>query len=66
MEDVEPEVAVAAVAHELAHIFLGHEVDNLKEEAYQRQEDEAWLKVHEWGFAEEADAHKRCRNQVQE
>ena len=62
MVDVEPDVAVAAVAHELAHIILDHKLDDLQDQDYERQEDEAWNKVREWGFAEELDAHKRYRS----
>lgn len=61
MEDVKPEVAVATVAHELAHVLLHHNVHALQEEEYQRQEDEAWRKVRDWGFGEEAEAHQRYR-----
>lgn len=65
MEDVEMEVAVAAVAHELAHIFHGHKVDMLQDGEYQRQEDEAWNKVEEWGFIKEVEAHRRYYGQVE-
>jgi hypothetical protein len=63
LADVDPDVAVAAVAHEPAHIILDHKPDNLLDEEYERQENEAWDLVRKWGFAEEAKAHKRYRSE---
>lgn len=66
MEDVELDVAVAAVAHELTHIFLDHKVQELADDEYKRQEDEAWGKVREWGFTQEIEAHKKYRTESDE
>jgi hypothetical protein len=50
------DVAVASVAHELAHIFLNHD---LRPEDPGKQEDEAWQTVIAWGFKKEERAHKK-------
>lgn len=57
-------IAVAVVAHELAHLVLGHplEVDPRLEEGL---EEQAWALVRKWGFEKEERAHRalrtRCR-----
>jgi hypothetical protein len=50
------DVAVASVAHELAHIFLNHDVITSD---YDKQEREAWETVKAWGFEKEERAHAR-------
>ena len=47
------DITVAAVAHELAHIVLGHSVFPRPDE-YDAQEATAWLRVCDWGFDREA------------
>lgn len=61
--DVDLDVAVAAVSHELAHIVLNHEIDCPSEEEYKSQEDEAWELVGRWGFTQEAKAHEKYCNE---
>lgn len=47
-------LVLAIVAHELAHIAIGHFVDpNTSNEERVRQEGEAWVLVCKWGFADE-------------
>lgn len=48
---------VACVAHELAHIFLGHALFTGLE--YGEQEKEAWALVIQWGFKEEERLHAK-------
>ena len=60
------DIAVATVAHELAHIILGHPVVYRNEESYDERESEAWVAVRKWGFEEEADARDKMRQQVQD
>jgi hypothetical protein len=63
LADVDHDVAVASVAHELAHIFLDHEVYAVPPDVYKRQEDEAWELIREWGFAKEEKAHEEYSNE---
>jgi hypothetical protein len=56
LEQCSFDVAVASVAHELAHIFLNHD---LWPEDPGKQEDEAWQTVIAWGFKTEERAHKK-------
>jgi hypothetical protein len=57
LEEIDFDISVAVVAHELAHIVLGHKVrtDN---ETYEAQERFAWNKVIEWGFTKEEKKHR--------
>ena len=50
------DVIVAAIAHELAHLFLGHKLFTLPEQ-YEAQEKEAWSLVRKWGFEDEEWKH---------
>jgi SAM-dependent methyltransferase len=54
LEEQEWPVIVTVVAHELAHLILGHGLQ-LDREAYELQEEAARGAVMEWGFQEEAD-----------
>lgn len=56
-DGVEYEIAVAVVAHELAHIILSHKV-RPDPNTYDKQEKEAWEKVIEWSFKEEERKHR--------
>ena len=56
--DVDKDIAVAVVAHELAHIILDHILISSPEE-YNRQEDEAWKLVRKWGFEKEIAAREK-------
>jgi hypothetical protein len=51
-------LVIAAVAHELAHVLLGHELFTTPDQ-YKTQEQAAWKAVIKWGFAKEARAHKK-------
>lgn len=64
LADVEKDVAVAVVAHELAHIQLGHESINSSRDIYDRQEDEAWNLARQWGFEKEIKARERYRSKI--
>ena len=44
--------AIAVVAHEIAHVILGHSL--FPGERYEQQENEAWALVARWGFEIEA------------
>lgn len=46
---------LAVVAHELAHIILGHPVYSREE--YDKNEEEAWALIREWGYVNEAKKH---------
>jgi len=48
------DITVATVAHELAHIALGHSVVSVQPDVYEAQEAAAWLRVCDWGFEREA------------
>jgi hypothetical protein len=58
LERVAWPVAVAVVAHELAHIVLGHDL-HAQPDVYDRQEQEAFDRLCAWGFGQEAKAHRR-------
>lgn len=47
---------IGVIAHELAHIFLGHIDANWSDEELQTLEDEANDKAAEWGFKKEIEA----------
>jgi len=49
----DPMFVIAVVAHEFAHIFLGHNAGRNDEGSYERQEQEAWRTVAAWGFEKE-------------
>jgi hypothetical protein len=51
------DVVVAVVAHELAHIILGHELIASKKD-YDEQEHEVFECVCKWGFSKEAKKHR--------
>ncbi len=57
MEQAAFDIAVAIVAHELAHIVLGHGLFTLPDQ-YQSQEDEAFDRICSWGFGREARKHR--------
>jgi hypothetical protein len=59
LEDDELQIAVFVVVHELAHIYLDHELLFLRLEDDKRQEKEANELVKEWGFVEEHGAFFR-------
>jgi hypothetical protein len=50
-------VAIATVAHELAHVALEHDLYTQPGD-YQEQEDETWRLVDEWGFGAEITSHR--------
>jgi hypothetical protein len=52
-------IVVSTVAHELAHVVLGHKFFGYTEDEYQAQEEEAWQQIRDWGFEEEAARHLR-------
>jgi len=52
------DVVIGSVAHELAHIFLDHELYTGAEK-YAVQEEETWATIRRWGFVKEEVAHKR-------
>jgi len=58
MEEVDFDVAIASIAHELAHIVLGHQI-RVDSETYKSQEEQAWKKVVEWGFVKEEKKHRK-------
>jgi len=66
LNDVDLDVAVACVSHEIAHVILDHEPIHPLPEVAEHQEREAWDKVRDWGFAEEAEAHKGYRSRSDE
>lgn len=57
VEEIDFNIAVAVVAHELAHIILGHKI-RTDDETYKIQEESTWNKVIQWGFAEEEKKHR--------
>lgn len=52
LEDVSSDVTLAVVAHELAHLCLGHKL-RCNNETYNIQEKAAWRLIREWGFEKE-------------
>ena len=65
LEEEELDLVVAVVAHELAHLVLGHPLFSNKIEEYERNEKEVDAKLHEWGFEKEVLVHaasRRLRN----
>jgi hypothetical protein len=57
LEEIDLDIAVAVVAHELAHILLGHKI-RVDRETYEIQEKSAWNKVVEWRFTKEEKKHR--------
>lgn len=57
LEEIDFDIVVAVVAHELAHIVLGHKI-RTDGETYEIQEKSAWNKVIEWGFSKEEKKHR--------
>ncbi len=51
------DVVVAVIAHELAHLILGHKLIVPKKD-YDKQEHEAFQCVCKWGFGKEAEKHR--------
>jgi hypothetical protein len=60
-DDCEPETPVAVVAHELAHVALGHRLCAASAAEYHAQEEESWAQVCRWGFEREAQVHRARR-----
>lgn len=59
-ERIPVEIAEAAVAHELAHIVLGHyDVENPNSDEYTEDEEKCIKLVTKWGFKEEQEKQKR-------
>ncbi len=54
-------VAIAVVAHELAHVVLNHELVTNSNRQDEAQEAQAWAKVREWGFTKEERQYKKWR-----
>src|ERR1041384_3445188 len=57
LEKETPDVLVAVVAHELAHIALGHEMFN-QNDKYEKHEKQVFQRLCEWGFTAEAKKHR--------
>lgn len=51
------DIAVAVVAHELAHVFMRHRLRTASNEEYEKQEQEAFDCLVRWGFKAEAKKH---------
>lgn len=51
-------IVLASVAHELAHLVLGHKIMEIQPDQYLEQEEQAWNLVAAWGFEEEAKKHE--------
>jgi SAM-dependent methyltransferase len=65
LEQQEWPVVVTVVAHELAHVILGHRLLDLDREAYDHQEQAVRKAVRQWGFQVEADqADQHLKNQA--
>lgn len=60
LEREEIEIAIAAITHELAHIYSGHKTMG-HADVYEKQEEEAWQLVQKWGFDEEYKEYKKYR-----
>ena len=56
LERASRDVIVAIVAHELAHIVLGHNL--FTKDEYDQQEQEAFELICDWGFEREARKHQ--------
>ena len=66
---MDPRLVIAVVAHELAHVFLGHPVSGSTTAEYDANEEQAWKQVRAWGFEKEVeihDAYTRYRNLLDE
>lgn len=63
MESLDSLLSVAAVAHELAHIFLNHDLFN-NNATYAKQEREAWRTTKAWGFEKENRAHAKLYKEL--
>jgi len=59
LEEQELEIVIAVIAHELAHIVLGHQT--IFVEDYETQEKEAWELINKWGFKKELRKYKIYR-----
>jgi len=58
LENEDFDIAVAVVAHELAHIVLRHRVNLADPKTYNAQEKAAWDQVIKWGFKKEERKHR--------
>lgn len=63
LEEIDFDIAVAVVAHELAHIVLGHKI-RVDSETNEIQEKSAWNKVIEWGFTKEEKKHRLFSEEI--
>ena len=53
------DIAIAVVAHELAHLVLGHKLRTESDEEYQKQEDEVFEQICHWNYEKEAKKYQR-------
>ena len=54
LEFMRPNLIRGVIAHELAHLVLGHKPLIREPADYDKQENEAWDLVRKWGFEKEA------------
>lgn len=69
LEYKDPRLVLAVVAHELAHVFLGHPVLGSTTSEYDFNEEQAWDQVRAWGFEKEveiSDAYTHYRNLLEQ
>lgn len=57
LEEKPKDIVVAVVAHELAHIVLGHRLHFLTPDEDDRQEQEVRRRILKWGFEKEERKH---------
>lgn len=53
LEEEELDVVIVVVAHELAHVYAGHNTVPPNPDDIERNEKEAWQLVQKWGFNKE-------------
>jgi hypothetical protein len=64
LEKLPRKIAVAVIAHEIAHLVLNHEFKTVDYETEQAQEKSAWKLVVSWGFEEEVKKWKAFRKRI--
>lgn len=62
LERLDVDIAIAVVAHEIAHVFLDHKTMGCRE--YDKQEKEAWDLVKKWGFQREFKKYSVFKNRI--
>jgi hypothetical protein len=62
LEETAEDIRLGVIAHELAHLVLGHKLRWRNAEQYDAQEEDVFRRLCEWGFEKAAKKHRAfCR-----